>query len=131
MCPYLQKQRVKICEIHVGQKWELKYRAFRDGFKQVIFIRIETASPILSLLLKQRVAILSGVLPSKNGIREVNGLQTPKLLYSVRPTRKRNPLKLCVRMKANKHYDANQSEDHFLEEKVITLETFVYNQIQI
>ena len=29
----LQKQLVNICEFCVGQKWELKYRASRDGFK--------------------------------------------------------------------------------------------------
>jgi hypothetical protein len=29
----LQNQLLKLCEFPVGQKWELKYRASRDGFK--------------------------------------------------------------------------------------------------
>ena len=33
MGPYLQKQLRKICKFPVSQKWELKYRASRDGFK--------------------------------------------------------------------------------------------------
>ena len=37
MGPYLQKQLVILCEIPVGQKWELKYKASRDGFKTTDF----------------------------------------------------------------------------------------------
>ena len=33
----LQDQLTKLCEFPVGQKWELKYRASRDGFKSTDF----------------------------------------------------------------------------------------------
>ena len=33
----LQKQIVNLCDFPVGQKWELKYRASRDGFKSKDF----------------------------------------------------------------------------------------------
>jgi len=37
MGPYLQKQLVNLCKFPVGQKWVLKYRASRDGFKATGF----------------------------------------------------------------------------------------------
>ena len=37
MGPYLQKQLVKLCELPLDQKWKLKYRASRDGFKSTDF----------------------------------------------------------------------------------------------
>ena len=33
----LQNQLAKLCKLPVGQKWELKYRASRDGFKATDF----------------------------------------------------------------------------------------------
>ena len=33
----LQKQLVNLCEFSVGQKWDLKYRASKDGFKAIDF----------------------------------------------------------------------------------------------
>ena len=33
----LQKQLIKICDLPLGKKWELKYRASKDGFKSTDF----------------------------------------------------------------------------------------------
>ena len=33
----LQNQLAKLCKLRVGQKWDLKYRASRDGFKSTDF----------------------------------------------------------------------------------------------
>ena len=37
MGPYLQKKLLEICEFSKDQKWELKYRASKDGFKSTDF----------------------------------------------------------------------------------------------
>jgi hypothetical protein len=37
MGPYLQNQLLEICEFSKDQKWDLKYRASRDGFKSTDF----------------------------------------------------------------------------------------------
>ncbi len=37
MGPYLQKKLLEICVFSKDQKWELKYRASRDGFKSTDF----------------------------------------------------------------------------------------------
>ena len=37
MCPYLQNQLFELCEFSKDQKWDLKYRASRDGFKSTDF----------------------------------------------------------------------------------------------
>ena len=37
MGPYLQNQLLELCEFSKDQKWDLKYRASRDGFKSTDF----------------------------------------------------------------------------------------------
>ena len=37
MDPYLQNQLLEMCEFTKDQKWDLKYRASRDGFKSTDF----------------------------------------------------------------------------------------------
>jgi len=66
----LQKQLINLCKFPVGQEWDLKYRASKDGFKSTDFHRKCDGIPNTLTVIKSKSGNIFG------GFIEQKWLQT-------------------------------------------------------
>ena len=84
MGPYLQKKLLEICEFSKDQKWELKYRASKDGFKSTDFHSHCDGKANTLTVIKSKSGNIFGGLTEKRWQSEGGFVRDPKaFLFSL------------------------------------------------